>query len=450
MNTKLRALTLVCVMGCAQGGAANANEPLTRELHAELDRIEASCAQVVATVNETPVTKKDEKKPAFYFKGANDLDITFNGSTNVGYSRAWNVETLNSQELDRIRSYNGKFEFGSTITYGKEKYGKAAVELGATIRQQYQAGRFDKVLSTNPSSVKLAHAVLTVPGASVNATVPWFKAVYAKILLNAIADSKIETDHYVKLGLFEYSLGRGIAYGSSYGTPKKYLGIYNGSNNFSPFGVLMSGELLKNRLEYELYFARMEEKSSTFKDVNAKTKTHIMGNKRSGAAGVGNSNDVFAGTLKGHYDTPRLGDLKTSVFAMYNRALDQQIEMPNDCQSQLVTVGSGFEYEKGNFEFGGEVAFNMGAEYVYNIDRNVVTLVGGYAGQEDKVTAQYTNMKINSATDTIRDGKNAPVVKTFVDLNNAYKGNENDVTLATSLSSASLPSTDYALSLIHI
>jgi len=439
MNKKLILATIAAASATMAFAEQIIGEPLVSGLNAELDRIEASCAQVVV-----PEAKKttDDKKPSFYFKGANDVDLTFDGAARVDYGRSYNTETLNSKELDRVSSYNGRIEFGTAVTYGKEKYGKAAIELAARLRQQYQAGRFDKVLGTNPSSVKIADAVVDVPGVSVNATIPWVKSVHMKLLMNALIGREISTDHFVKVGLFEYELGRGIAYGGAYGTPKKYLGVYNGGNAFAPFGILLNGEMIKNRLEYEFYFARMEEKSSSFRDVNARTKTHIVGNKRSGAAGVEIASDVFAANIKGHYDTPRLGDIKTTSYVMYSKALDQRIEMLNDCESRLVTVGSGFEYEKGNFELGGEVAFNMGAEYVYNIDRNVITLSGPYTGQEEKVQRSYSHVLVVSEDDTVRSGQVAPVVNTIKSAVEAYDGNENGITFQDTVT---YNGTDYSL-----
>ncbi len=436
MNKKL-ILGVIAAAGVTVAfGESTIGEPLVSGLTAELDRIEATCAEDASAV--VAVVKKDEKTPTFCFKGANDVDLTFDGSSRVNYSRAYNVETLNSNELDRISSYNGRIELGTLVTYGKQKYGKAAIELAARLQQQYQAGRFDKVLGSNSSSVKIADSVVEVPGVSINATIPWVKSVHMKLLLNALMNREISTDHFVKVGLFGYELGRGIAYGDSYGTPKRYLGVYNGGSNFAPFGILFNGEMIKNRLEYEFYFARMEEKSSSYKDINARTKTHIVGNKRSGAAGVEIASDVFAANIKGHYDTPRLGDIKTTSYVMYSKALDQRIEMPNDCESRLVTVGSGFEYEKGNFEFGGEVAFNMGAEYVYNIDRNVIGLTGGYPGQEDKVLRTYSHVVVLSEDDDIRNEHAAPVVSEIKTAVDEYTGNENDATFKTDITSVSL------------
>lgn len=436
MNKIVRTLSVLCAFGGLQ---LLPNESVTQALHAELDRIEAECAKI-APVPAPAAEVTQHNGPALCFKGARDVDLTIDGLSKIDYARSWNTETLNNASgLDRAIAYNGRIELGTTVAYGKEKYGKAAIEMGVRLRQQYQAGRFDKVLKTNGSSVKIADAVCDVAPAKVNATIPWFKHAMAKVYLNALTDRAIDTDHFLKAGLFEYQVGRGIAYGSSYGTPKAYLGVYSGSNNFAPFGILLNGEIIKNRLDYEFYFARLEAKGSDFAQANERTKTHIVGNKRSGAAGSGNSNDVFIANIKGHYDAPRFGDVKTHSFVVYNNALDQKIEMVNDCQSKLFSVGTGFNYEKGNFEFGGEVAFNLGTEYVYNIDRNVINLVGMYPGQEHMVTRAYSHVTVNSETDTLRDGAKAPVVSTFKTVVDNYEGNESPANLNfTELSAGSL------------
>ncbi|MDQ5890338.1 MAG: hypothetical protein QG604_212 [Candidatus Dependentiae bacterium] len=440
MNTKLITLSLLCVAISAMPEVP-AVDTVASALHAELDRIDAECAKVTATA--TPVVGVSKSSgPAFVIKGARDLELIIEGAAKTEYVRTWNTATLNNAgAIDRAAAYNGNVELGTSVVYGKEKYGKAALKLFSRLRSQYQAGRFDKVLVTNPSTVKIVNAVLPVPGASLNATVPWLKHAGAELYLNSLFDHQIDTDHMLKIGLFEYELGRGIAYGSGYGTQKDYLGVYSGSQNFAPFGILFSGDMIKDRLAYEFYFARMEEKSADYKQTSAFTKTHIVGHRHDGRAGAENANDVFTGTLKTHYESERLGDLKSSIFIMYNSAIDQKIEMANDCQSKLITVGTNLEYEKGNFEIGLEIARNLGFEYVYNVDRNAVTLITGFPAEKHNVVAAYSKVTMNSAAyDELRDGAKAPVVSEFKTVVDGYDGNENLAVLnTTDLSSTSLP-----------
>jgi|GEM_PF-873490 len=437
MNKKY--LVLPLLVACSGVTSMMRADSLTSALHQELDRIEAEAQKTALPKPKKNDTKKSDE-PSLVFKGENDIKMTLNGQMRIDAVRQWNTETLNSAGgLDRASAMNGRLELAPSLSYGEEKYKTPAIECTVKIRQQYQAGRFDKVIGTNPSTVRVTDAVLEVPGASINATLPWVKNAFVKLYLNSLASKEMATNHFLKVGLFEYALGRGIAYGESYGTPKKYLGIYSGSNNFAPFGVLLSGELVKKALEYELYFARMEEKSADFKQTSARTKTHVVNNRQYGAAGAGISNDVFAGTLKSTVESDRLGTMKNYLFAMYNKALDQKVEMINDSSSKLVTLGTGFDYEKGNFEFGGEIAFNAGAEYLYNIDRNVVTLASGTPYGEQNVVRTYNKVNMKSATDALRDGKPAPIVAGVQSAVNAYAGNVNGATIpSATISSPSL------------
>jgi len=444
MNTKLITLSLLC---CIAPGVMLATEPKAVDnaactLQAELSRIESECAKVAP--QSAPLLDNTKAcAPAFVLKGARDLEMTIDGSAKTEYTRSWNTATLNSAGgIDRAAAYNANVELGGNVVYGKEKYGKPAFRVFLRSRLQYQAGRFDKVLVTNPSSVKIINAVLEVPGASLNATVPWYKHAGAELYLNSLFDQEAATDHFMKVGLFEYEVGRGIAYGSGYGTAKDYLGVYSGSQNFSPFGILLTGEMIKNSLGYEFYFARLEEKSADYKQTSAYTKKHIVANRNDGRAGSGNCNDVFAGTLKNEYSTDRFGDLKSSLFIMYNNAIDQQIERANDSQSKLITVGTGLEYAKGNFEIGVEVARNMGAEYVYNIDRNAVTLIRGFPGEEHDVVSAYNKVAVSSATDTFYNYSNAPVTNTFKSTVDSYSGSENGARIGSALSTTSLGDAD--------
>ena len=59
---------------------------------------------------------------------------------------------------------------------------------------------------------------------------------------------------------------------------------------------------------------------------------------------------------------------------------------------QLFTFGLNVEYERGGFEFGGEVAFNRGQQTVHAIDRMKVILKrDGYAGINDLGTVVVYN-----------------------------------------------------------
>ncbi len=447
MNTKLITLSFLCCVASNAMPETPATENVASALHAELDRIESECAKVAP--QPTPLVDNSKANgPAFVFKGARDLEMSLDGSAKTEYVRSWNTATLNSAGgIDRAAAYNANVELGTNVAYGKEKYGKAALRFFLRSRLQYQAGRFDKVLVTNPSTVKINNAVLPVPGASLNATVPWYKHAGAELYVNSLFDQEVATDHFLKVGLFEYEVSRGIAYGSGYGTAKDYLGIYSGSQNFSPFGILLSGEMIKDRLGYEFYFARLEEKSADYKQTSAYTKKHIVGERAAGRAGSGNCNDVFTGTLKSKYGSDRFGDLKSNLFVVFNNAVDQQIEVANDSQSKLVTVGTSLEYEKGNFELGLEIARNLGTEYVYNIDRNAITLIRGFPGAEHDVISAYSKVALSSATDSFHNTSTAPVVNTIKTAVDAYSGNENSSIVASGLTSTSLVSEaeDYVL-----
>jgi hypothetical protein len=177
------------------------------------------------------------------------------------------------------------------------------------------------------------------------------------------------------MGMFDFSLGRGISLGQFYGMSKPFLSILTAPSDFAPFGLLLSGDVMKGKLGYDVYFARLEDKGSSFKKVNEKVKGHLLGKDNTPERGVAKNNNLFAFRLRANYDTARFGDLSTESYFMYNDASDQSVEMPNDAKSRLFTTGWMGEYSRGNIEFGWETAFNRGHEEVFAIDRNQVQLV---------------------------------------------------------------------------
>ena len=144
--------------------------------------------------------------------------------------------------------------------------------------------------------------------------------------LNRLTGRNAQTDHNLRIGLFDWQVGRGIAYGSLYGTQKKHLGVFNGRNDFAPFGINLAGELVRNRIAYDLYFGRLEEKSDSFEETHNRDMAHVIGRRDNPESGVGKSNDVFGACVKLHYDTLSLGDLKNEYYIVYNDASNQQVD----------------------------------------------------------------------------------------------------------------------------
>ncbi|MCK4517342.1 hypothetical protein KAT92_01070, partial [Candidatus Babeliales bacterium] len=263
----------------------------------------------------------------------------------------------------------------------------------------------------------------------------WMKEAWLKASLSAILSDKPASDrlHFVKLGMFPFQLGRGIALGSFYGVSKKILALYSHSPDYYSPGILLTGELAKDVLWYDLYYSKLEEKSASFGDTFNSVKEKVIGRSATPWRGVAKDNDLYAGRLKiKPIDNETQGTLDLEPYIYYNEASDQKVELPADSKSILGAVGGSAEYKYKNFEVGTEVAFNYGHETLFHIDRNrVIFKMDKYENSvgdaetveslrevfskilyEEEIKANFhgKNVIVNSTTKTIVGNYNATSV----------------------------------------
>ena len=314
------------------------------------------------------------KKPFVIQRG--DTTLTLDGKFNNEYFFYKNAVMLNSNIPDEYGYFRSTMDSGLNVAYGEKKYGHKAFELGAKTRFKTIWGMIGYTGSTEKSSVALADSIVGSHSHKSNKSLLWVKEAWVSASLNAIMGRTCDKQQFLKAGMFSFKLGRGIALGGCYGYIKDFLAMYNRATDYSPFGLLLTGELIKNKLSYDLYFGKFEEKSAKLGDTFNHVKENHMGRKAAWA-GAAKDSDVVAARLKitPIENTAQYGVLEIEPYAMYNEASDQKVELLADSKSSLGTAGLNLEYQKKNFEIGGEVAFNFGEEKLYAVDRNQIKVV---------------------------------------------------------------------------
>ena len=76
------------------------------------------------------------------------------------------------------------------------------------------------------------------------------------------------------------------------------MALYSRDTDYSAAGILLSGELIKEKLFYDIYYAKFEEKSASFRDVFNSRKEHLIGRESTPWAGVAKDSDLIAARLK--------------------------------------------------------------------------------------------------------------------------------------------------------
>jgi len=357
-----------------------------------------------------------EKKKFEYRLG--DAVFTFGGKISSEHRFAKNATMLNKNLPDETNHFRSTLDTRLGFAYGEKKFGHKAVEVGSSFRFKTIWGKIGYQSQTERNEpFKFVDAAIGEHSHASTRSLMWVKDAWLQASWNAIFGIESKKVHYAKFGMFSFYLGRGIALGPFYGyIPRDFLGIYSRDTDYSPTGILLTGEILKDWLWYDLYYAKFEDKSASFSDVFNSNKEKVLGRRTTPWSGPAKDSDVFAARLKiKPLDDKNTGKLELEPYIMYNEASDQKAETIADSKSMLGAVGIGAEYTNKNFECGGEVAFNYGHEYLYPIDRNVVSLKNEKYGTENlesvrQVYSHITYVWAGDDTDNpVYNGKNVIV-----------------------------------------
>lgn len=389
-----------------------------------MSAVTISAKTVVDLTDEAADEAKEGKKARFNFP-AGDTTFSFGGDLREEYRLALNPVFLNDALPDDFNFFRNTLELKSNFAWGEKKYGHKAIEMLATLRHKGNWG--DTANSARSSSTSLKFADKAQFGDHThgnNYPLVWVKELWANISLNAALDNNSDLVQSVKVGMFPFALGRGISLGYAYGLNKSFLGVYSAVTDHCAPGILLTGELVKDTLSYDVYAATFESNSGSTRQVLSPTKSNQIGKRAKPFSGSFNDDTAIAGQL--HYKT-HLGSLSAEVapYILYNAARNKQVEVPADSDSYLSTAGLNIECEAGDLEFGGEFAFNMGYQDVHSIDRDTIKIgyrdySAGSAGNSylyhSKVTTDHslggalTAAEVNAAHDAAIVANNtAPV-----------------------------------------
>lgn len=314
-------------------------------------------------------------KPKIQFvKG--DLAVTFGGKLKMEYDTYFNPVYLNSNTPDDFGFFKQTLDLNIDAVFGEQKYGHKALEAYLDLRSKSKWGVVGAYKSTTATEVKLSDISLGEHDHKASRPNPWFKDAWLQFSLNSILNSKDEKIHYVKVGWFPFQLGRGVAFGPFYATVYEALGLFSYYADAAAPGISVNGEILKDKLWYDLYYSKFEDNSASVGDVMSTVNSQRVGRRSSPYRGEGKDDELWAAKLKIRpFNEDKAGRLDFEPYVYFNEASDQKVEIASDTKTQLGAYGMEAIYKKSNFKIGGEVAFNYGQEKLYSIDRNKVQVV---------------------------------------------------------------------------
>ncbi len=366
------------------------------------------------------------KPPIKFIK--EDLEVTFGGKIKVEYDNYLNNFYLNKNVPDDISYFKQTIDFNVNAVFGEKKCGHKVVEAYADLRMKNKWGVVGAYKNTTNTELFLSGISLGEHSHNASRPNPWFKDAWLKLSLNKAINSKNDKIQYFKLGWFPFQLGRGVVFGPFYASVYEGLGLFSYNADSSAPGININGELIKDKLWYDLYYAKFEDNSSSISQTFSNTvKLNHVGKRSAPYRGVAKDDELWAARLMAiPVNNDDFGKINLEPYVYFNEASDQKVEVSSDTKTQLGAVGLEARYSKNKFKIGGEVAVNYGQEKLYSIDRNSIQLSVVKTDGEIPVSSAnildetnnergagmlykgYSHVVINSAG-TDLDGKSAPI-----------------------------------------
>lgn len=306
---------------------------------------------------------------------AGDFDVSFYGSFKPETFFAKNVVLLNDNNRGNFIYFSRHtIDLNLDIKYGADTYGKSVAEFMFDMRDRGIWGSPTSIASTTDAETKVVDSV----GRSHKHYIPrhifWMREAWVSFDMAQFLGLPFMNNHEFKVGLFPFSLGRGIALGDAYAIGPELIGFYSDSvvDQFAP-GALVHGDILPDTLSYDLYGAILQNKTSNLGETEAAIFGQAYDRLKTPQRGSGSINFLLASRLNiDLFHHNRFGNLHIEPYALYNNDPEQKVEFTGDASSRLGTVGLAAEYENSKVEFGFDYALNLGQQKVKGWDRNQI------------------------------------------------------------------------------
>ncbi len=286
-----------------------------------------------------------------------------------------NIALLNNaNEVDKVWFQRHTLDFNLDMLYGMQRYNEVAAEFLFSLRNKAVWGNLN-IVRTTEAEIKIDNSVLGSHKHSIPRHFLWMREIWLNFSLNHALGLNFSNKHTFKLGLFPFQLGRGIALGDAYAVGPEFLGFYTNSavDQYAP-GFLISGDIVKNTLSYDLYIAILNNKSSSLSETAERVRGQEYGRKLSPLRGFGQVNFLVAAHLGWTVFDNNYGKLTIEPYGLFNNDPEQKVEFTSDADSRIGTVGMAGEYVQDRVEFGFDYAFNLGQQRVRGWDRNTINI----------------------------------------------------------------------------
>lgn len=337
----------------------------------------------------------------------NDFEYVFSGVYKPESVFGKNINWFNNDnQADKVYSSLHTLDILFNMLYGAQTYAKPVAEFLFQMRNKGVWGNPESYGSTTLADTKELGVVRGAHRHGLPRLFFWIRQIWLSFDIGQAVGLPFTNTHTFTLGAFPFQLGKGIALGDAYAAGHGVFGFYTDSviNQYA-FGTKFSGELIANKLSYDLYTAILQNNSSSLGDTEKKIFGQEFGRLENPARGFGSVNYIMAGRFNWKiFDNLLMGKLTLEPYALYNNDPEQKIEFVADASSKLGTVGFAGDYYGNRFECGFDYAVNLGQQRVKGWDRNIIK-ENNRQGQvvliNDNVTATYLDASGNSVTEPV-------------------------------------------------
>ncbi len=314
------------------------------------------------------------KVPLIWVSG--DSEYRFSTRFRPEFFYGKNLRLLNSRNrTDQVAYFKHTIDLVGEYHFGKASHDYDVVMFKMDLRNRGAWGDPESISLTTESELRRLDTTSLGHRHGIPRHIIWLRELWMQISVNdMIPCFPFHNFHTFTLGAFPFELGRGISLGSAYGVGPDLLGYYaeNAIDQYA-FGFKFWGEIVKERLVYDLYAGIWDNKTGSFDQTNAKIRAQQIGRRFRAERGFGIINYVTAARLRW---TPALRNEKYSMllepYLLFNDQREQKIEFVGDASSKLATAGMAGEFELGDLDFGFDTAFNFGRQLVRGLDRNII------------------------------------------------------------------------------
>jgi hypothetical protein len=297
------------------------------------------------------------------------FDFTFRYRPESFYTR--NVALLSGSPMDQSVYAQSTWDFKLRAT--KSDYIRAETNL----RTKGKWG-VSNIFGTTDESVQMSGIPFSPHSHNISRLLINMREAYVDFSVNKALNLNTAQEHSFTIGAFSYELGRGISLGNAYAVSQGLLGFFadNAIDQFA-YGALLHGDITPDaRFHYDLYFSMLQNFSGSASDITKDIYSQRVLPQSSSYRGFGSVDFIAATRVLADIlrkEVHGIG-LTAELYGLFNHEPEQKIDFTADASSELGTIGFAAEVRSDCYEFGFEVAKNLGHQNVWTWDRNRVNL----------------------------------------------------------------------------